>query len=76
MTVPARPGSDLYVADFGNNRVARIGAGGAVSTVVTGVGPNSVSVDGAGLIYMTERTLPRVRRIDPATGHVVTVLGR
>lgn len=71
----ARDGA-LLVADFGTNRIARVAPDGSVTTLVTGLGPNSVAVDPAGLVYFTEQTFGRVRRFDPATGAVTTVLGR
>jgi sugar lactone lactonase YvrE len=69
------PDGSLYVADFGDNRIVRV-ANGALTSVVTAVGPNSVAVDAARSVYFTERTLPHVRRFDPATGRVSVVLGR
>lgn len=74
--VTAASGVGYYVTDYGNNRIARVSAAGAVSTLAAADGPNSVAADAAGLVYMTERTLPRVRRIDPSTGVITTVLGR
>lgn len=65
----------VFVADFGNNRVARVAADGTVSTVAVGSGPNGVAVHG-GSVYFTERTLPRVRVVDLASGSVTTALGR
>jgi hypothetical protein len=69
------PDGSLYVADFGDNRIVRI-ADGALSQVVTAVGPNSVAVDRTGAVYFTERTRPHVLRVDPTTGRVTTALGR
>jgi hypothetical protein len=69
------PDGTLYVADFGANRIVRV-AGGIVTEVVTAIGPNSVAVDGAGIVYFTERTRPHVLRLDPATGRVTLALGR
>ena len=70
------PDGALYVSEFSNNRISRVTTAGAVSKVVDAPGTNSVAVDAQGRIYFTERTAPRVRRFDPATGRVTTVLGR
>ena len=40
------------------------------------VGVNSVWVDADGTVLATERDRARVRRVDPATGEVTTVVGR
>jgi len=67
------PDGTVYVADFGNNRLARIDAGSPV-TVARLIGVNSVWVRG-GAVYVTERIFPRVRRVDLATGAVRTIVG-
>ena len=64
----------LYVADYGNNRVARVVDGRGV-TVATGVGANGIAVGPGGTIYLTERLLPRVRALDLATGRIRTIVG-
>ena len=64
----------LYVADYGNNRVARVVDGRGV-TVATGVGANGIAVGPGGTIYLTERLLPRVRALNPATGRIRTIVG-
>ena len=69
----ARDGT-LYVADYGNNRVARVVDGRGV-TVATGVGANGIAVGAGGTIYLTERLLPRVRALNPATGRIRTIVG-
>jgi sugar lactone lactonase YvrE len=64
----------LYVADYGNNRIARVVDSRGV-TVATGIGANGVAVGAGGTIYATERLLPRVRAINPATGAIRTIVG-
>ena len=64
----------LYVADYGNNRVARVVDGRGV-TVATGVGANGIAVGPGGTVYLTERLLPRVRALDLATGRIRTIVG-
>ena len=64
----------LYVADYGNNRIARVADGRGV-TVATGIGANGIAVGPGGTIYFTERLLPRVRALNPATGRIRTIVG-
>jgi sugar lactone lactonase YvrE len=64
----------LYVADSGNTRVARVVDGRGVS-VATGVEANGIAVGPNGTIYLTERLLPRVRSLNPATGRIRTIVG-
>ena len=81
---------NLYVADYGNNRIRRIvAATGAVSTLAgngtAGFGdgrtlaqfnrPTSVACDGNGNVYVADRNNQRVRRIVVATGVVSTMAG-
>jgi streptogramin lyase len=72
----AAPGGGYYVADYGNNRIAHATADGAVSTVAAVDGPNSVAAAEDGAVFFTQGTFPRVRRLDPKTRAVTTVLGR
>ena len=62
----------LYVADYGNNRVARVVDGRGV-TVATGVGANGIAVGPGGTIYLTERLLPGA--LDLVTGRIRTIVG-
>jgi streptogramin lyase len=64
----------LYVADYGNNRVAHVVDGRAV-TVVRGVGANGIAAGAGGTIYLTERLLPRVLALNLATGRIRTIVG-
>jgi serine/threonine-protein kinase len=64
----------LFVADYGNNRVARVDGGRGV-TVATGVGANGIAVGAGGTIYLTERLRPRVLALNPATGRIRTIVG-
>ena len=64
------PDGRLYATDYGNNRIVRVEAGGALITVAAADGPNSVAVAADGTIYATERTHPWILRVDGATGAV------
>src|SRR5215211_4111497 len=68
-----RDGSLFVAAAEG---IVRIESTGGIANVTPALRPNSVAVDAAGLVYFTELRRPRVRRLDPATGIVTTVLGR
>ena len=78
---------NLYVADYGNNRVRRIGPDGVITTVAGGgtgdigaatgaqlVTPRNVAVDAAGNLYFSEFERNRVRKVTPA-GIISTVAG-
>jgi uncharacterized protein (TIGR03437 family) len=78
---------NLYVADYGNDRVRRIGPDGVITTVAGGgaldigaatgarlVTPRNVAVDAAGNLYFSEFERHRVRKVIPA-GIISTVAG-
>ena len=84
------PDGSLYVADWQNHRVRRIVPDGTISTVVgtgnpgfSGDGPgtecdlnepNSLALDGQWL-YISELKNQRIRRLDLASGALVTIAG-
>ena len=76
---------DVYVGDHNNNRIQKITPAGVVSTFAgsgtaghqdaTGTaaqfdGPRGVTVDSSGILYVTEYTGNRIRKITP--GKVVS----
>jgi len=80
---------NVYVADFFNNRIRKITAGGVVSTLagngtqgsVDGPGttsqfrfPKGVAVDGSGNVYVADTNNHRIRKIT-AAGFVSTLAG-
>jgi glucose/arabinose dehydrogenase len=73
--VAAGPDGALYVADYGNGRIARVTAAGQTTTWVSLLGANGVAVAADGTVYATERSLPRVLRVDPTTRAVTTAVG-
>ncbi len=88
--VAVSPSGDLYVADRENNRVRRVSLRtGVIETVAGGGsggdggpaasallrGPTGLAFDAAGNLYVAEKYLHRVRRIDAATGGIRTVAG-
>lgn len=81
---------NLYIGDMGNNRIRKVDAAGAISTVAgstygfSGDGgqatsaqlaaPVGVFVDGAGSLYIGDRDNHRIRRVAP-DGTISTVAG-
>lgn len=72
--VTAAGDGTVYIADYGNHRIARLRAG-VLTTAASLGGANGVAVGPDGSIYVTERALPRVLRVDPVTGGVTVVVG-
>jgi sugar lactone lactonase YvrE len=72
--VAAAADGTLYIADYGNHRIARL-RGGEVTTAASLSEANGVAVAADGGIYVTERARPRVLRVDPVTGAVTVVAG-
>ena len=79
---------NLYIADWGNNRIRKVDSAGVISTVAGGgpVGdggaavaaqldsPRGVAVDGAGNLYIADFDNHRIRKVD-AAGVISTVAG-
>ncbi len=79
---------NLYIADGGNNRIRKVDSAGAISTVAGGgpIGdggaavaaqldwPTGVAPDGAGNLYIADRSNQRIRKVD-AAGVITTVAG-
>ena len=66
---------NLFVADYGNNRVAKIDSSGTTTSYGSGLSsPFGVVTDGSGNVnvYAAEMTLRRIRKID--SSQVVTVV--
>lgn len=78
--------SNLYVADFGNNRVQRWAPGATHGVTVAGNGvwgsgpqqlgnPSAVAIDPAGNVYVADQQNHRVQRWAPGATRGVTVAG-
>ncbi len=67
---------DVFVADYGNNRVVEVPAGGGSQTTVgSGLyGPAGVAVDGAGDVFIADDSNSRVVEV-PARGGAQTTVG-
>ncbi|WP_460503748.1 NHL repeat-containing protein, partial [Hymenobacter agri] len=80
---------NLYVADYGNQRIRKITPGGTVSTLAgSGTagfadglgaaaqfnGPNGLAVDGQGVVYVSDYENNRIRKVLP-NGTVSTLAG-
>jgi DNA-binding beta-propeller fold protein YncE len=63
---------DLWVADFGNDRVQEIAPDGSVARIVGGVaGPRGIAADAAGNVYVASATAGAVVRVAPDASPVV-----
>ncbi len=69
---------NLYIADAGNNRIRKIAANGAISTIA-GDGsvaslwyPQGVAVDSGGSVYIADTNNNRIRRVAP-NGTLTTI---
>src|ERR1700723_2507018 len=67
---------DVFIADFGNNRVVEVTAGGGAQTTVgTGLSfPRGLTVDGAGDVFIADTYNNRVVEV-PAGGGAQTTVG-
>ncbi len=64
----------IITAVAGNGTCGYSGDGGPATSAEI-EGPDAVALDGAGNLYFTEITNPRVRKVDAATGIITTVAG-
>src|SRR5262249_55832572 len=67
---------NLYIADFANNRVRQVTAGGTISAIggTDWILPSSVAADAAGNAYVGDSGNNRIRLIN-ASGGVSTIAG-
>ena len=76
------PDGNLWLVDFGNNRIVRYQPGAATDTYwvfpsANGARPNpsAIQFDSHGFLWMSQRTGARMDRFDPATGMLATFYG-
>ena len=72
--VAADGSGNVYIADFGNDRIRRVDSSGNISTILAAPAvrsPRGVAVDGSGNVYVAE--LSRVRKVDALTNEVSTL---
>jgi sugar lactone lactonase YvrE len=69
-------GGDVFIADYNNNRVVKVPAGGGAQTTVGSglLGPIGVAVDGAGDVFIADTENSRVVEV-PAGGGAQTTVG-
>ena len=61
MSVAVDGNGDVFIADFGNNRVVEVNAGGTQTTVGSGFNePRGVAVDGSGDVFIADTGNNRV----------------
>ena len=68
---------NLYIADWGNNRIRKVDSAGVISTVAGREqlsGPGGVALDAAGNLYIAEWGNNRIHKVDSA-GVISTVVG-
>jgi uncharacterized protein (TIGR03437 family) len=69
---------NLYIADFGNNRVRKVSPGGAITTAAGGssalAGPTGVAIDSAGNLFIAEFSGNIVQELS-AGGTLSTIAG-
>lgn len=63
------PNGDIVLANVSQGTVDRVTPDGDTSRLTTGIAyPNGLAVDSAGIVYVSEHSAGRIRRIDPETG--------
>ena len=73
--VAADGAGNLYIADFGNQRIRKVDSAGVISTVAAQLFyPSGVAPDGAGNLYIADSGNQRIRKVDSA-GVISTVAG-
>jgi streptogramin lyase len=76
------PDGNLWLADFGNNRIVKYAPGANEETYwlfpnASGLAPNpsQIEFDSHGLLWLSQRTGARMDRFDPATGMLASYYG-
>lgn len=83
---------NIYIADYGNNRIRKVDASGSIINTIAGFGnfggdngnaaaallnyPQGISVDKDGNVYISDRSNNRIRKINSTDGIITTLIGR
>ena len=65
---------NLYIGDYGNNTIRKVGTDGNIRTIASNVTPHNLTVDAAGNIYFVDGINPVVKEI-VAGGTILTIAG-
>ena len=57
---------NLYIGDYGNSTIRKIGTDGNIHTLASGVNPQSVAVDSAGDVFFVDGVNPVVKAVLPS----------
>jgi streptogramin lyase len=82
---------NIYIADYGNNRIRKVDASSAIINTIAGFGnfggdngnaaaallnnPQGISVDKDGSVYIADRSNNRIRKVNASDGIITTLVG-
>jgi uncharacterized protein (TIGR03437 family) len=65
---------NLYIGDYGNNTIRKVGSDGNIHTIASNVSPQSLAIDAAGNIYFVDGLNPVVQEL-VGGGALLTIAG-